>query len=60
MIELIKSQPPIFKFWLGNELLVVTTRPEDIEIVLSNCFERPKYYNYSLKLFGNGILLLPG
>nr|XP_015836193.1 PREDICTED: uncharacterized protein LOC662514 [Tribolium castaneum] len=59
MIKLFETQPPIFKFWLGKDLIVVTSRPEDVETVLSNCFGKPKFYDYSYKLFRDGLLIAP-
>lgn len=60
MNELVESQPPIFKLWLGKDLLVVTSRPEDVELVLTNCFGKPKFYSYAFKLFRDGLLIAPG
>ncbi|XP_044261131.1 cytochrome P450 4C1-like isoform X1 [Tribolium madens] len=59
MIKLFETQPSIFKFWLGKDLIVVTSRPEDVETVLSNCFGKPKFYDYSYKLFRDGLLIAP-
>lgn len=60
MTKLFETQPSIFKFWLGKDLIVVTSRPEDVELVLNNCFGKPKFYDYSFKLFRYGLLIAPG
>ncbi|XP_044261138.1 cytochrome P450 4C1-like [Tribolium madens] len=61
MIQVFGTRPSIFKFWLGKDLLVVTSKPEDVEIVLNNssCFGKPKFYDFAFKLFRNGLLIAP-
>ncbi|XP_044261197.1 cytochrome P450 4c3-like [Tribolium madens] len=56
----LELQPSFFKFWLGNDLLVVTSNPKDVEFVLNTCFEKPKFYQkYSYKMIRNGLLTAP-
>ncbi|EFA05709.1 cytochrome P450-like protein [Tribolium castaneum] len=56
LTKLFEAQPPIFKFWLGQDLVVATSRLKDVEIILNNCFEKPKFYNFMCEVTGNGLL----
>lgn len=56
MGEIIKSQPPIFKVWLGPELVIFTSRPHDLETILSKCTERGKFMEFGKCLLGEGLL----
>ncbi|KYB27141.1 Cytochrome P450 4c3-like Protein [Tribolium castaneum] len=59
MTQIFETYPTLSKFWLGKDLIVITSRPEDVEIVLNSCFEKPKFYKYAYKLFRTGLLIAP-
>nr|XP_015836253.1 PREDICTED: cytochrome P450 4C1 [Tribolium castaneum] len=57
---LLKSYPSeVAKIWVGPTLLVSITKPEDVEIVLNKCLERPKFYEFGKEIVGSGILTAP-
>lgn len=56
MLNIARTQPPVFKIWLGPILFVLTSRPQDLKIILTKCLDRgfiPKFANI---LVGDGIL----
>ncbi|XP_044261196.1 cytochrome P450 4C1-like [Tribolium madens] len=59
MTQLLESYPEVAKIWFGNNLIVSVSRPEDVEIILNNCLEKPKIYNFAFSLVGNGLLTAP-
>ncbi|XP_015836239.2 cytochrome P450 4C1, partial [Tribolium castaneum] len=59
MLRLTKSQPPLFKIWLGQDLIFVTSRPEDCEIILSKCFTKGKFATFMDPIFWEGLLTAP-
>ncbi|CAH1376630.1 cytochrome P450 4C1-like [Tenebrio molitor] len=59
-VRLVEQYKPLFKFWLGPKFCVVVTQPQDIEIILTNCLEKPEHYDYLTPIFGNGLLTMPG
>ena len=60
MTEIFSSQASIFKFWLGQDLLIVTSRPSDIEILSNSCLEKGKFYNLGKNIVREGLLNEPG
>ncbi|XP_063914644.1 cytochrome P450 4C1-like [Zophobas morio] len=39
------SWKPVTKFWVGAELYIVTTRPTDVEKILTNCLTKSPFYD---------------
>ncbi|XP_044260315.1 cytochrome P450 4g15-like [Tribolium madens] len=46
--KLLESYPSVAKIWFGNNLIVSVSRPEDVEIILNNCLEKPKIYHFEM------------
>ncbi|XP_063924255.1 cytochrome P450 4C1-like isoform X2 [Zophobas morio] len=59
MTEIFSSQASIFKFWLGQDLLIVTSKPSDIEILSNSCLEKGKFYNLGKNIVREGLLNEP-
>lgn len=57
MLNIVRSQPPFFKLWLGPELVVVSSRPQDLEIILNKCFEKGKIIKFAKPILGDGLLI---
>lgn len=60
MDYLIKSQPPIFKMWFGPELVIITSRARDSEIILSKYTDRGRFSDFGKSLLGEGLLCSQG
>ncbi|KAH0808071.1 hypothetical protein GEV33_014720 [Tenebrio molitor] len=59
LTNLVNSQSPTFRVWLGRELVVVTTEPAYVETILSNSLDRFKSHNLE-EIFHTGLLIAPG
>ncbi|XP_044261137.1 cytochrome P450 4C1-like [Tribolium madens] len=59
MLRMTKSQPPRFKVWLGQDLIFVTSRPEDCEIILNKCFTKGTFARFMAPVFWDGLLTSP-
>ncbi|XP_063914421.1 cytochrome P450 4C1-like isoform X2 [Zophobas morio] len=36
---------PVTKFWVGSQLYIISTRPTDVEKILTNCLNKSPFYN---------------
>ncbi|KAJ3655449.1 hypothetical protein Zmor_014580 [Zophobas morio] len=54
-----KTQPAVFKLWLGGHLLIVTSQPEDIEIFLTKYLKKGTFYEFGKELMGDSLINLP-
>nr|XP_015836192.1 PREDICTED: uncharacterized protein LOC103313316 [Tribolium castaneum] len=59
LVHFVETQPEIFKFWLGQHLLVVTSRPEDVDCVVNKFFEKGPFFEFGKQLLGDGLLRAP-
>lgn len=58
-LHLYQKYGPIFKMWMGSNLIIVVSKPKYIESVLTKFVE--KKVNFSNVLIGNGLLTIaPG
>ncbi|CAH1380090.1 unnamed protein product [Tenebrio molitor] len=58
LTNLVNSQSPTFRVWLGRELVVVTTEPAYVETILSNSVDRFKSHNLE-EIFHTGLITAP-
>lgn len=58
LIKLGDRDDPLFRVWLGSELVVVCSGSEDIKIVLNECINRASIYEEMEMFFGHGLLNL--
>lgn len=56
LLNIASTQPPIFKMWLGQELVVTTSRLQDLEIILNKCVDRGKFFRFGKPVVGDGML----
>lgn len=56
-----KWETPL-RVWVGPELAVIVTKPEDVEVVLNSpqCINRAKLYNLTSTFLGPTILTMKG
>ncbi|CAH1379745.1 unnamed protein product [Tenebrio molitor] len=47
------------KLWLGEKLVIVVTRPEDVEKILNNSLEKGLMYKFVIPVFGDGLFTRP-
>ncbi|XP_044262031.1 cytochrome P450 4C1-like [Tribolium madens] len=59
VIHLIKKYKSPWKIWLGRQLYIVVTGPEDIEIVLNKALEKAESYQYLSSLLQEGLFIGP-
>ncbi|XP_063917183.1 cytochrome P450 4C1-like [Zophobas morio] len=59
MLKLTTQYPPIFKMWIGPDLYVSTTRPEDIEVILPNVLNKGEIYDLAKDYFNGSLLIAP-
>jgi hypothetical protein len=48
------------KLWLGDKLVIVVSRPEDVEKILNNSLEKGLMYKFVIPVFGDGLFTRPG
>ncbi|RZB39934.1 p450 domain containing protein [Asbolus verrucosus] len=51
-----KYDGSIFKIWLGPSLIILLTRPKDVEVVLKSCLNKPSAYEFTIPLLGRGLI----
>ena len=54
------SWKPVTKFWVGAELYIVTTRPTDVEKILTNCLTKSPFYDNLGGVIKDSLLTLKG
>ncbi|KAJ3620024.1 hypothetical protein MTP99_004018 [Tenebrio molitor] len=59
LTNLIDSQPPIFKLWMGIKLVILTTQPTHAEVILKTCFNRLGTTKHMEELFQTGLFTSP-
>jgi cytochrome P450 family 4 len=59
LTNLIDSQPPIFKLWMGIKLVILTTQPTHAEVILKTCFNRLGTIKHMEELFQTGLFTSP-
>lgn len=58
-LNIVKKQPPLYRTWQGPFLYVVTSRPQDIEILLPKFLEKGSLYNFMEGYFQTSSLTAP-
>lgn len=56
MLDIAKTQPPVFKVWFGPNLCVFISNPHDLEIILSKCINRGDFFRFGSPLSRDGLL----
>ncbi|EEZ97716.1 cytochrome P450-like protein [Tribolium castaneum] len=59
VIHLVKKYKSPWKIWLGRQLYIVVTEPEDIEVVLNKALEKAENYNFLACLLQEGLFTGP-
>ncbi|XP_063914271.1 cytochrome P450 4C1-like [Zophobas morio] len=49
---------PVTKFWAGSQLYIATTRPTDLEKILTNCLSKSPFYDNLGGVIKNSLLTL--
>lgn len=60
VVYLIKKYKSPWKIWLGRQLYIVVSEPEDIEVVLNKALEKAENYNFLTSLLQEGLFTGPG
>lgn len=55
-MDVTKTQPAIYKTWIGPALYIITSRPRDLDIILSKCLDRGSIIKFYNPAFGDGLL----
>lgn len=58
LVEIIKKYPTPMKVWLGTKLNVLIDRPEDVQIVLTQCLNRQDFLKFLECFGGSGLITL--
>ncbi|XP_046735163.1 cytochrome P450 4C1-like [Diprion similis] len=60
--ELSRAYPSPYRVWLGSELLIILSRPEDIKTVLwsEKATEKTRFFEFFQPWLGNGLFTAPG
>lgn len=61
-IELFEEYPDLGKFWLGEDLFYIISKPKYLEIVLNHpgILEKLDLYRYTKPIIGDGLISGPG
>ncbi|XP_068989721.1 cytochrome P450 4C1-like isoform X1 [Neodiprion pinetum] len=60
--ELSRAYPSPYRVWLGSELLIILSRPEEIKTVLwsEKAIEKTRFFEFFQPWLGNGLFTAPG
>ncbi|XP_044261141.1 cytochrome P450 4C1-like [Tribolium madens] len=60
-IKFFEDYPDLGKFWMGEELFYIVTKPEYLEIILNHpgALEKMDMYKYMVPVIGNGLISGP-
>jgi hypothetical protein len=60
IVEVMQKYKAPMKLWLGDKLVIVVSRPEDVEKILNNSLEKGLMYKFVIPVFGDGLFTRPG
>ncbi|XP_032689663.1 cytochrome P450 4C1-like isoform X2 [Odontomachus brunneus] len=53
------TYPSLFRFWLGNKLIIFTNEPDQIKIILESCLNKNVLYQTLRPWLGTGLITAP-
>lgn len=58
LVKLGNRPDPLYRVWIGSELLIIVSGSEDMKVVLNECINRSEIYESLAIFFGEGLLNL--